>query len=98
MTDLRMTNYRYRYLPSGNTREFPRIDEELKRRDVRAEISEVLSGGRMYRFAESELPKLPQDELGPYLGDDRSGYSLHEGPAWEQYRQEWNGSDWKALE
>lgn len=92
-----MSSYRYRFLPGGNSLEFPRLDQELKDRNVRAEVSEMLSGGRMYRLPEDDLPKLPTDEDGPYLGDDKSGYSLHSGAAWEEYRKEWNGSDWKAI-
>ncbi len=93
-----MANYRYRYLPSGNAIEFPRIDKELKDRQVQAEVSEMLSGGRMYRLPEGDLFKMPMDDEGPYLGDDKSGYSLHTGAAWEEYRKEWNGTDWRPVE
>lgn len=92
-----MNDFSYRFLPSGNSHEFSHIDEELIRRNVNADISEILSGGRIYRIPNEDLSKLPHDEAGPYLGDEITGYSLFKDSVWEECRKEWNGSDWRKI-
>lgn len=81
-----MDGWLYCFLPSANSDEFPDIDRELREREVVAQAAEVRNGGggggRVYRVHRSCLGKLPQDEDGPYLGDDESGHSLYnwQGP------------------
>lgn len=71
----------YCFLPGGNRDEFAEIDAELQRRGVIYDVAEHLpSEGRVYRVHLSCLSKLPQDEKGPYLGDDDSGHALHKWP------------------
>lgn len=91
-----MTEYRYRYLPSGNAPEFAYLDAELVRRGVRAEVSEI-GDSRIWRIPVEDLPKLPFDKDGPWLGDDYSGYSLSENAlVWESLRAE-SGTDWRPI-
>ena len=68
--------YWYCQLPAGNAREFPRLDEELRKRRVKAEICRLIQGGRIYRIPVSQLSRLPKDEKGPYLGDAESGHTI----------------------
>lgn len=88
----------YRLLPRGNTASFGWIDDELKRRGVEFDISELRSGGRLYRIPKSEAHKLPHENGEPYLGTDETGWSLFEGEIWEKDRvSEFGGGDWKKV-
>lgn len=69
--------YYYCILPSGNRSEFGNLDAELKKRGVAADYADLHAGGRLYRIPQTELPKLPKDEKGPYLGDDDSGHTIY---------------------
>jgi hypothetical protein len=85
----------YCILPSGNQHEFPQLDAELLKRGVKASISDMSAGGRIYRF--EDLAGLPSDEKGPYLGDDESGHSLYPLKDAEAIREELSGAPWRAL-
>lgn len=79
-----------RSFPSGNQYQLSTIEENLRARGVIFESRDtVLDDGRIqrrYKFAESEVEKLPQDGPGPYIPlDSDSGYSI-----WEMADKEWN--------
>lgn len=80
--------YYYCQLPSLNRGEFQELDEELKRRNIKVEIKELVTGGRIYRIREEELYLLPTDEKGPYLGDDNSGHSIYRMPEYDHEKWE----------
>lgn len=66
--------YRYVQLPSGNQGEFAQLQDEMARRGVRLEFSDLRakSGdaiGRIYRIRVEDLHLLPTDEQGPYFGE-----------------------------
>lgn len=88
--------FRHCILGDGNASEFPQLVEECKERGVRLQHSALPGGGRIFRIPEADLDKLPKDEDGPYFGDDNSGHSLSKSPdqLFEEWRQEWRGSDW----
>lgn len=90
--------YLYCILPAGNKDEFLELDCELIRRSVDAHISMLAAGGRLYRIPVSDLDKMPQDEKGPYLGDDNSGHSIYKLKEAEYNRVQWGGSDWISLQ
>jgi len=90
--------YLYRQLPSGNQDDYPELDAELLRRGVNASFLATAGGGRIYRIPTEDLGKLPHEDGEPYLGDDRSGYSLY--PArhnFVKYAQEIGIGDWTPI-
>lgn len=90
--------FAYRLLPRGNAGDFSWIDEELRKRDVAAEISSLHAGGRLYRIPVAELHKLPVENGEPYLGTEYSGWSLSYCDSWERDRaSDFAGEDWRAL-
>lgn len=93
----RIMEYYYCILPSGNSSEFEELDAELILRVVDAYVTNLKSGGRIYRIDEDDLCRLPIDEKGPYLGDDNSGHSIYKMSEADYNRQEWGGSEWIAL-
>lgn len=64
-------------LPSGNAGEFSKLDDELIKRGIAFGVANMPNGGRIYKIPEDQLHKLPQDEQGPYLGDDDSGHTIY---------------------
>lgn len=73
----KIKRYRYCFLPSGNTSEFPLLDAELGRRGVGAEYLILEGGGRCYRVPEKDMIRMPKDGKGHYLGNDNAGYSMY---------------------
>lgn len=90
-------NYLYCTLPSGNSDEFFLLDLELIGRGVDASISNLSSGGRMYKIPEIDLHLLPRDNKGHYLGNNNSGHSLYKMPQADYNRAEWGGTEWISL-
>jgi hypothetical protein len=68
--------YQYCILPGGNAPEFDDLDNELRRRGIKAHYRQLRAGGRLYRISSEDVPLLP-DDGGPYLGDDQSGHSIY---------------------
>lgn len=64
-------------IPVGNAAEFPKLDAEMQRRGINPLVREHEIGGRTYIILDRDIPKLPTDEKGPYLGDDNSGHSIY---------------------
>jgi hypothetical protein len=91
-----MTEYLYRYLPSGNAHQFDALDADLIKRGVDAEVSDI-NKGRLYRVPVADLPKMPRDESGPYFGTDEEGWPFHQGD-WEEDRIDWGGTAWRKLQ
>jgi hypothetical protein len=94
------SQYRYCILPGGNSPEFPDLDAELNDRGIKASVSALKNGGRLYRIPKVDVSKLPSDEKGHYLGDEDSGHtiSLLSDAAMELFREELGGLDWTFLE
>jgi hypothetical protein len=70
-------NMRGCILPSGNAAEFPKIDAELQRREIKPLVRHHDTGARTYLILDRDIPKLPTDERGPYLGDENSGHAIY---------------------
>jgi hypothetical protein len=88
--------YRYCYLPSGNSYEFPELEDEMLRRGIELEYSYLHhGGGRVYRLKETDLDKLPIDKEGPFFGDSDSGHSLTKNG--EFFRSSFNGGPWTKI-
>lgn len=87
----------YRLLPSGNARQFPLIEAQLRRRGVESAYKDF-GGARLYRVAFSDFHKLPADpETGEkYLPvEDDHGHSLY----LEDRSEFWNvpSVEWVAI-
>lgn len=66
-------------LPSGNKPEFMDIEIQLSKRGVEYVRKNLVSGGTIFEFDESQIPKLPVCSEGPFVPvDDESGYSFYE--------------------
>lgn len=91
-----MTQYLYCILPSGNSDEFKELDDELVKREITSDYWGLLSGGRIYRISEDQLPKLPSDNKGPYLGTEYSGHSIYKMPD-PSYNRLWAGGGWQKI-
>ena len=92
--------FKYVQLPALNGGEFPLLDAEMASRGVRAEYSDLLNGGRIYRVSIDDLHMLPIDEAGPYFGDLNSGHSLSSlgGDFFEHNRINLSGTPWMLIE
>ena len=71
------SEFRYCLLPASNAAEFEELEMECKARSVRLQWCESNDGSRIFRVPVTDLPRLPKDEKGPYLGDDSSGHAVH---------------------
>ena len=69
--------FKYCILSGGNSFEFPELENELKRRDIRASYCTLKANGRIFAIPAEDFRKLPRDKKGPYLGDDDSGHSIY---------------------
>ncbi len=64
-------------LPRSSEPDFAEIENMLHSVGVVFRRIDVVGDGVMYLLAESELPKLPHDDRGPYLPvDEEGGHSL----------------------
>lgn len=96
--------YHYCLLPSGNEREFPRIELRLKRLNIGASYAYTL-GGRCYRIPSDKIHRLPKDYhdekgYGPYLPvDDDSGHSIYQltHAGISRYRKMFQFGSWIKL-
>lgn len=76
-----MSEHYVSILPSGNSSDFPSIDDKLMILGVEYEKKDILGGGRVYRIHADEVEKLPTDDRGPFLPTlADTGYSLWEDP------------------
>lgn len=92
--------FKYVQLPELNGWEFPLLDAEMMSRGIRAEYSDLSSGGRIYRIAVDDLQRLPVDGEGPYFGDENSGHGLSclNEDFFEQERIKRSGTPWLFVE
>lgn len=82
----------YCILPSGNASEFPRLDRELKRRQITSWYATLPAGGRLYKIAHEDIHKLPHDEHCSYVGDAKNGHSVYPMRDPEAYVKELSGT------
>lgn len=74
------------------------LDAELRNRNVTADRSNSSrSDYCIYRILISELSKLPQDENGPYLGNNEMGWSMYPMADVEKYRNDEKFDDWQSI-
>jgi len=65
-------------LPSGNRFEFDSIETQFHKRKIEYTKKDLLSGGIIFEFDQSQIVKLPTDDLGPFIPvDDLSGYTFY---------------------
>lgn len=64
-------------LPSGNSDDFYWLINSLNKRGVQGEYRTQERPAFMLRLPVSEINKLPSDEKGYYLGDERRGFSFY---------------------
>lgn len=88
---------KYVILPSGNSYDFPNIDQYCLEKNIKVQYSNLGSGGRIYKIPETEISKLPKDETGPYFGDDNSGWSFYDLLDIDELLIEWQGSPWNNI-
>lgn len=74
-------SFYYKYLPEGNSDEFPGIDAYLRRYGVKWEFCDSENGDRIYRLTKGERCKLPWEDGEPMLysdEDEQYGYPMHQ--------------------
>jgi hypothetical protein len=65
-------------LPSGNRFEFDSIEAQFLKRGIAYVKKDLSSGGAIFEFDESQIDKLPSDNLGHFIPvNDISGYTFY---------------------
>lgn len=82
----------------GSDEEAIEMDNELRRRNIRAEYFEGKGKGvRGYRLPAEDISKLPVDEQGPYFGNDDSGTSLKDEKLVLDLKADISTTDWIPI-
>lgn len=92
-------DFLYLILPTGNAVSNGSLDDEMRRRGVGAEFSDLQDGARIYRVPAADLRLLPSDEKGPYFGDSNGGHSFSTlcGELFEDERTKRGGTAWTPV-